>query len=756
MGIFSSKKKHYVDTQVVRLVDDETVPSMQSSAMIQAIFTGSDMIDPILTQSLNGAFRNFEKMYRFARDGNYFYGLPNANDQTTSDGFARAQIVLDAFIGSAVTIDFLHFRPLNNFHMGWKHITDALAYNHATNEIVDLSAQEGFDVYLEKMVAVHTTGAGLELEQASLGTYGSSASQGVTPARLEWENPAVLENLVIGEEERIGAGETESVEIHYIWLDGTGDIQRDFTVVSLAAYDTDQEYYQARYTVISTGVIGYWLYDPKIGADTILNEIFDTPSSIDPGTYFPFVVFRSEGTDRSDPGLSGTPAYDTSVELLNKIGIDFAEMGEAMHEDVDIGDVDQAVMMMAVPITTTNEAEMDYLWRYFDDLYQRLPTEATKEDYTSSPGMSSRFGRSAAPTKSYSVKITDADFDMTISFDSILRALKPGSIGTIGTITNGSGSRRSPSIVFKDGERTGVAQRATRILRKQISLNVYEEMMIVEPHVRYQIYKSLGVEAGVNDDRMMIPLDYDVTRKMSALKVEELYYRSLHFIFNSHVTQTIKWYQRGVFQIVLLVIAIVLTIYTYGKTWKAIAAALPVGTAAIVITLLTIIVVVFVPLVLEVVFKEVAKALGVENTFWLAIVIMIYGGYRGIKAGGFVAGSTAVNLLRVVTGLFSGARAVLQDMMSDLIDDMENFRLEQTEAQKELDRANELLGIALEINPFTFIGDQPKVIFGESPDDYYNRTIHSGNIGTQSMKIVQNFVEISLTLPTITETLGAF
>jgi hypothetical protein len=46
------------------------------------------------------------------------------------------------------------------------------------------------------------------------------------------------------------------------------------------------------------------------------------------------------------------------------------------------------------------------------------------------------------------------------------------------------------------------------------------------------------------------------------------------------------------------------------------------------------------------------------------------------------------------------------------------------------------------------------VVFGEKPDEYYARTIHSGNVGLESMNIVQNFVDISLRLPTMQETAG--
>jgi hypothetical protein len=40
-------------------------------------------------------------------------------------------------------------------------------------------------------------------------------------------------------------------------------------------------------------------------------------------------------------------------------------------------------------------------------------------------------------------------------------------------------------------------------------------------------------------------------------------------------------------------------------------------------------------------------------------------------------------------------------------------------------------------------------VFGETPDEFYNRTIHAGNIGILSVDAVSNYVEMQLRLPDI-------
>jgi len=46
------------------------------------------------------------------------------------------------------------------------------------------------------------------------------------------------------------------------------------------------------------------------------------------------------------------------------------------------------------------------------------------------------------------------------------------------------------------------------------------------------------------------------------------------------------------------------------------------------------------------------------------------------------------------------------------------------------------------------------VIFGEKPADYFARTIHSGNIGIKSIEAVTSYVQIALTLPKLSDSLG--
>jgi len=74
---------------------------------------------------------------------------------------------------------------------------------------------------------------------------------------------------------------------------------------------------------------------------------------------------------------------------------------------------------------------------------------------------------------------------------------------------------------------------------------------------------------------------------------------------------------------------------------------------------------------------------------------------------------------------------------------MESFDTYAKEQFKLIENAQDLLEGNNLLSPFS--------LFGESPDAYYERTVHAGNVGIYSIDAVTNYCDIALTLPTIDE-----
>lgn len=122
---------------------------------------------------------------------------------------------------------------------------------------------------------------------------------------------------------------------------------------------------------------------------------------------------------------------------------------------------------------------------------------------------------------------------------------------------------------------------------------------------------------GVNDV-LIIPVDRTIAKEMELLKRERVYARSLHVVFNSMVIQKLKWYQTGIFQVIMYIVAIVIALWDGGLTLTSVAAM----SAATLITIIVqqILLTVVVGYVVQLGLELLAKALGAEFALILAII----------------------------------------------------------------------------------------------------------------------------------------
>lgn len=132
-----------------------------------------------------------------------------------------------------------------------------------------------------------------------------------------------------------------------------------------------------------------------------------------------------------------------------------------------------------------------------------------------------------------------------------------------------------------------------------------------------------------------------------------------------------------------------------------------------------------------------------------AIIAAAYGIQTGVTAG-FQAttqiGLTAASLLQVSSALSQGINMELRSMTTDLLADANRFKTFQKDSIKLLEEKMDLLDADSILSPF--------VILGESPSQLYNRTIHSGNIGTLAFDDIHSYVDRSLRLPDFSSSVG--
>lgn len=742
MGLFSSKKKVYVGTSVSRVMEDEALPDSIKTGVIKAIFQDGDIPAYAMEELVSNIGMRAERMFEYAAK-HYVHGLPSGQILSASQGREQVEAILSAIEGVPVLLDYCHFGPPNSLHIAWMQLIANHGYNPVTNQLAGLSAQKGAPVYLDDMVVTVPAASVGSFEPGALDQWGTPARAGKTP----WRPTASPLSGAIRAHSPVYASPTaveDFVRVDYVWEAATywwrdesslAERKRSgqFNIpITDALADNNADYFHAKYTL--NGVPKYWLYKVGTGTYPELDALFDAQPETT-GTYFPFVHFRSNAV--SEISNKTTESYKTSRKLVKYLGMDFDAVAEAIDANPDIADVHQAMLAMAVPANTANPLEQRYLFEFFDNLFY------AKDRQYSDPMASTlrRFFDAVAGSPRSSIVIQDRRFKMALSDAGIYKKRVFGSIGALGSHASGMRTEtvEQPYRDSETGEQRIQYQNVTvHFYRRQVSQHFYDEVSVANLRMVYHVYGNYTTTGDETDNILLIPIDRAITRDWTIKDREVLYARSLHYIFNSVQIVKVKWYQTGIFKVIATAVAIAMAIYDGGATLGVVLGLT--GAAAVIAT---IIVNLIISKLMAIAFKLFVKVLGEDLALLAAVVALVAGAYQIIDAGSVAGAPWAKDLLTVSNGLTTAAMESKFAGLANEYTDFSSFVVKQTET---LEKAQDLLESKTHLNPF--------VIFGESPSDYYNRTVHSGNIGVLGINAVSSYIDVALTLPKLNDTVG--
>lgn len=732
MGLFSSTYTTTVGTTVARVIADDALPESVKTGVINAIFEKGQVDEHILENLVSGVGIRAGRMYEYGKK-HYSYGLPSSTLVNSGEGASGVLALMKTLHGANTTLEYSQFGPLNLLHYGWHTLEHSHGYNPVTNVLGTLSAAKGFTVYLKDMVVVVTEASMAERANGSLDSWGTPPAMGNNPCRAAGIAP------IASSFETNSKAAGDYLRISFQWKNAAGVVQEGSFNMAVAGYVVKADYFQARY-VSATGT-GYWIYKQGSGTYPSLDRIFD-PSYDGLGSFFPVAYFRYNKTS-----MAANPAsqeYKTSKKLVKYLGIDYASMIASIHENPDIDQVEQAMLMMAVLANTTNPLEQRYLF----DFFRTLSLESGAVASYSNPTGYAIAQQLEYATPYIGMVIQDARFKTSVSCESMFRGIKVGGIAPLNGYTSGMGSVPVTETA-KDSE-TGaetswISSRSYHYYRHQVTATLYEEVRVFGLRTTYHIYGQYTAIGDETDAILLIPLDSSITDAYSISDKETLYARSLHYVFNSRVVTKVKWYQQEWFSFVLIVAAVVITIVTYGAAWQSTAAAVVAGTMTTTALATAIAMGVFKYLVFSLAIKLFISVVGVKFAFLVAVVAATYGVYTAIEAGSIAGAPWAQELLQLSSNLSNAVSDSYTAAIKGLQKEAEAFGLYIEDKTKELTDANTLLNASSVLSPF--------VVFGESPDEFFNRTTHSGNIGIVGIEAVSSYVGLSLTLPKLTDTL---
>ena len=768
MGLFSSKRITTVGTSISRLIKDEDIEDPLVQAVQIAIFQKGDMIDHILESTVNNLAFKTEQSYRYGNNG-YIFGLPSGEIYSNTLGLHEMRQVLEQREGQPVTIDYLHYSSFNPIHAGWIYLIEHYGYNTLTNELTVLSAQKNKPVYLKDMVLEIPSIYKDTYNEDSLAVWGRPPNSGYLPT-TEWRLSDNLAQLYRAPTPpRFLNIPEERIKVTYLWeerkriihWDANGSYKKTTTTseesiyIPIPAHNPDANYFHVRYYVGTTPK--YWTYEDNSGQYPVLDSVY-TKGKAMMGDFYPNLYFR---LSKTNPKNSANQAwYHSSKKMAQKIGLNFDDLVDQIHRNPDIKDVEQAILTLGVPPDSTDKDDLRYLFDFFEQLHLNGGGNASNNfvnDYLR------KYYAGWSDTQSESLKsivIQDGAFKMNLLYRYTTLVRKAGQIGPIGTVTGSSGEYKIPrNAETYTGDNKIPTIEMLRVpyfvYRKQVGLNWYDEVTVVGLSMRYYVFGEYFTtmadytDDGVANQRvLLIPLDRSIIKRYPVGVKNRLITRNYHFVFNSRVVTKVKWYQRGIFKSLIKIVGIVVTAVSLGSGsfLTAAAAALAAGAYTTLAVLVLMEIVKY--LVVSTTFRLFVKAVGVDVAFFAAIFAAAYGLYNQISSGFKSLTVTSKDMLSLANGLVSSAQSVMKDMYESLQDDWTGFKKEMEEAWKTLEETRDTL--------FKDINLVPLVILGEAPDDYFRRTIHSGNIGTLLIEDIHNFVDRSLTLPLPYTTLGGF
>jgi hypothetical protein len=736
---FKSKEVTRVATSVSRVIQNDAIPESVKTGALKAFFNDGNIPDYVMEELVASIGMRAERMYRYA-ENHYTHGMPSGEVYSSTQGRAQVEATLETIEGGQVSMEYSHYGSANAVHIGWMKLVSEHGYDPLTNKLGNLTQTKNKNVYLKDMILVIPSSMMSSVEPERVAQWGSAACGGYTPERLNNVGGVVAMAKHTPPHYSSGAAEVY-LEVSYVWESAPRVMNYGTFNIDLSGYDQGANFFHAKYSV--NGVIKYWMYQNDSGTYPLLDAVYVDAPAVS-GSYFPFTYFRYN--KQSTTSNKTTDSYKTSKKMMKYLGLDFDVVGSSIDENPDIADIEQAMLTFAVPSTSTNQIECRYLFDYFSSMHLAMDGSGSAAETDIVNALSGSYGFAGLATNAKSTVIKDNRFTMTLGNNGIYKRLVAGSIGDVDTYSSlfEVVDVNQPVVDYESGEPSVQILKVNfHKYRHQVSKTIYEEVLVRDLTMTYNIYGGYSTVGDETDAILLVPIDLTVAQNYTISDREVLYSRSLHFVFNSRTVTKVKWYQQSWFSTFLLILAIVLTIADWGSDGGAWISAATGLTGYSLLVAMIIVNVIIAAALLPKIFDLFVKVFGKDVATVLAILAIMYGGYQMVQAGGVAGCPFASQLLQLSTGL---QQAVIRADMMDLLAQQDQFNLFVDEQTKVLDKANELLDKQHLLSPIT--------IFGEKPEDFYNRTVHYGNIGLLGINAISSYVDIALTLPKLNDTVG--
>jgi hypothetical protein len=725
-------------------VYEEEPDSQKADLLLQSIIKNTDVTSDILKQQIGNLPRKVNDMYNYVKDSEHI-GLPYVWSSRGSKQTKPGTMV-----------------------------PTGIRYGSK------LEIEEILESILLQQVMVRSVEIGMPIEEFVVKWYlqenqGYSITNNIVsaypdPLDPQWEVSLQASNF------RYVTDTYFEIRVTYLITDTTGvaPSYSEIKIFDIFDFDKNSTLYMVKYFLESDlSEERYWLYDVE---DDTYPDIYvpDHRPSWEQGNedrdFLPIIPLRKFKKSLSED--NEPEQYADAKHAAELMSIPYDELISSLEENPDIGNIYHAHVCFYVNINNNSDAVADYLWHHYKELLpvstgSREPYErlwAFNSDRSHETRRSFHFWMADTP---YYEHLTHKQlyalrtYDTSSGFAFVEERVHKGVVTKKKEYFLSDAYTASPFGVYAGQVNTSRTYRYL-ILRKQLTASTYSEIIVLDPFSLESVWTNQGgsdiyslsypddgfYATAPNEhslDDIRVPVNIKALNAMhSSIDKAQVIQSATSILIHGVDKQKLKWYQSGTFRGLLIVFAFILSAITLSPEIAAIATAGTLATAALLTLALVIDIYIF-KVVVEYVVEFLVKELGLDDTFAAIVVlaaIAVTG--AGLDLTGIVTLPSAQLLLQVTIAALPVFTELALDAINDLGVDSSEFLEEAQERQEEIDKANDLLSSNIDhLNLVSRITNN----VNETPNEFFDRTIHTGNPGTLSLDFIENYVDTSLRLP---------
>lgn len=738
MGIFSSSTKIIVSSAAMHLLDVNNLSNPVGDAVAEAVLTSGvpfatmqDITGNLLASNLQGLSIKVDRAYDYALD-HYTLGLPSGDrmalpliDGATIKPYILAETAYPYDI-LVTNYEYATFTPMLAIAAFLRNVRE---YDTEAHSIGTWPAGVTFTSCYGEDPAEYAQR--LDLDSVTIMEDGVTA---LVTYRKFIDRPVVTYNGGFVPTITISSVDdgtvTEEVAIPFA---SPADLCGKECLFTL--YQEVDEFAQLQPTYKT------WVYF----LDTYLYPELHPDIEQELSTYMPVVPIRYRNVDLTVP--NETELYTTSKELLKLMGLNIESLGIQLNKNPGIDDIDHAYVMFGVNLQTEHIPSLYYLNHFFYLLAQsQRGTEASflaalDDPYLNDEPVNAYSSNSVARLNRHaSDALKEYGLALDFQYDYIKDWVTDAVLGEVGytdkaIVAYTANARYSTPVV---GGFTIYSKSYTRgklVLRTQINAYQYRTVEVYNLVAINWVYGShtvktslLDVKRDTDENNLIIPVQYQVSREVfTRLRDRDSFYAdTLMLLINSYEKVKIKWYQKGFFKFLMIIISVTIAIWT-GQAWLVkLSAAAEAGIVATLVFLrLSVWFFLALSYAVKFVVKNFGEKLGIFGSLLLAIAaVAVSKGFGTMGTVSEYAMTSAQYMLQISSSLVSSANEFLLEKATQIYEEFADFSEKMSGLWEELEEMLDLLEQKADVDPLTFTKPEKlRILPNESPTVFFNRCL---------------------------------